>query len=111
MKKSFPIFGNRKEEVIPNFWQRECEAGIPGNGREQEFPLTPGTNGATLKSLVSKTLISLTYSHTHAMCQEQTPQRYFARKWDFHSLPANRDFSIHSKSLSPLTALITPSMF
>ena len=29
------------ENCIPNFWEREWEAGIPGNGREREFPLTP----------------------------------------------------------------------
>ena len=32
MKKSFPIFGNRNEEIMPNFWQQEYKAGIPGNG-------------------------------------------------------------------------------
>ena len=38
---AFPIFGNGNEKIIPNFRERESEAGIPGNGREREFPLTP----------------------------------------------------------------------
>ena len=29
---------------IPDFREREFEASIPGNGREPEFPLTPGIN-------------------------------------------------------------------
>ena len=33
--------GNGNEKIIPNFRERESEAGIPGNGREREFPLTP----------------------------------------------------------------------
>ena len=70
IKKSFPTFdnGNGNEKIIPNFWGQkmewnftfpsfgdrngndkfipsfqewEWEAGIPGNGREQEFPLNP----------------------------------------------------------------------
>ena len=42
-KISFPIFGNGNgnEKLIPKLWEREWEAGIPGNGREREFPLTP----------------------------------------------------------------------
>ena len=40
MKKSFPIFGNRNEEIMPNFWQREYEAGIPGNGQEQDVNIS-----------------------------------------------------------------------
>ena len=45
-KKAFPTFGNGNgnEKLIPKLWEREWEAGIPGNGREQEFPLTPGLN-------------------------------------------------------------------
>ena len=41
---SFPTFGNGNgnEKTIPNFREREWEASIPGNGREREFPLTPG---------------------------------------------------------------------
>ena len=40
----FPTFwnGNGNEKIIPNFREREWEAGIPGNVREPEFPLTPG---------------------------------------------------------------------
>ena len=40
----FPTFwnGNGNEKIIPNFREREWEAGIPGNGREREFLLTPG---------------------------------------------------------------------
>ena len=43
-KIGFPTFGNGNgnEKIIPNFREREWEAGIPGNGREREFPLTPG---------------------------------------------------------------------
>ena len=29
------------ENSIPNFRERGLEAGIPGNDREREFPLTP----------------------------------------------------------------------
>ena len=32
----FPTFGN--EKIIPSFWEREWEAGIPGNGQERVFP-------------------------------------------------------------------------
>ena len=43
-KIAFPTFGNGNgnEKLIPKLWEREWEAGIPGNGREREFPLTPG---------------------------------------------------------------------
>ena len=39
----FPTFGNGNgnEKSIPNFREREWEAGIPGNGQEREFLLTP----------------------------------------------------------------------
>ena len=30
----------RNEEIIPNFWQQEHEAGIPGNGREQDVNIS-----------------------------------------------------------------------
>ena len=40
MKKSFPIFGNTNEEIMPNFWQREYEASIPGNGQEQDVNIS-----------------------------------------------------------------------
>ena len=33
--------GNGNEKLIPKLWEREWEAGIPENGREREFPLTP----------------------------------------------------------------------
>ena len=38
-KIAFPTFGNGNgnEKIIPNFRERESEAGIPGNGREREF--------------------------------------------------------------------------
>ena len=39
-EKSFPIFGNTNEEIMPNFWQREYEAGIPGNGQEQDVNIS-----------------------------------------------------------------------
>ena len=41
-KIAFPTFGNGNgnEKLIPKLWEREWEAGIPGNGREWEFPLT-----------------------------------------------------------------------
>ena len=44
-KIAFPTFGNGNgnEKIIPKLWEREWEAVIPGNGREREFPLTPGT--------------------------------------------------------------------
>ena len=43
----FPTFGNRNgnEKIIPNFREREWDAGIPGNCREREFPLTPEVDG------------------------------------------------------------------
>ena len=42
-KKAFPKFGNGKgmKKSIPIIRERESEAFILGNGREQEFPLTP----------------------------------------------------------------------
>ena len=42
-KIAFPNVGNGNgnEKLIPNFREREWKAGIPGNGREREFPLTP----------------------------------------------------------------------
>ena len=43
-KIAFPTFGNGNEKLIPKVWEREWEAGIPGNGREREFPLTPETS-------------------------------------------------------------------
>ena len=45
--KAFPKFGNGKEmkKSIPIIRERESEAFILGNGREQEFPLTPGGQG------------------------------------------------------------------
>ena len=52
-KIAFPTFGNGNgnEKLIPKFWEREWEAGIPGNGREREFPLTPeaGPKGCKLE--------------------------------------------------------------
>ena len=30
----------RNEQIIPNFWQQEHEAGIPGNGREQDVNIS-----------------------------------------------------------------------
>ena len=42
-KKAFPTFGNGNEKLIPKLWERESEARIPENGREREFPLTPGS--------------------------------------------------------------------
>ena len=44
-KSSFPTFGNGNgnEKLIPKLWEREWEVGIPGNGREREFPLTPAS--------------------------------------------------------------------
>ena len=41
--KAFPKFGNRKEmkKSIPIIWEGESETFIPGNGREQEFLLSP----------------------------------------------------------------------
>ena len=45
-KIAFPTFGNGNgnEKLIPKLWERQWEAGIPGNGREREFPLTPGSD-------------------------------------------------------------------
>ena len=42
-KITFPTFGNGigNEKLILKLWEREWEAGIPGNGQEREFPLTP----------------------------------------------------------------------
>ena len=43
-KKPFPNFGNGKgmKKSIIIIRGRGCEAFILGNGREREFPLTPG---------------------------------------------------------------------
>ena len=50
MKKPFPTFGNGNgnEKLIPKLWERESEARIPKNGREREFPLTPGSKFSQL---------------------------------------------------------------
>ena len=52
-KISFPFFGNGNgnEKLIPKLWEREWEAGIPGNGREWEFPLTPAAKTVQLSHL------------------------------------------------------------
>ena len=46
-KKTFPKFGNMKgmKKSIPVIREGESEAFILGNGRDQEFPLTPGPLG------------------------------------------------------------------
>ena len=41
-KKAFPTFGNGNEKFIPSFLERDWEASYLWNGREREFPLTPG---------------------------------------------------------------------
>ena len=41
----FPDIDSPFPKIIPNFWNWEWEAVIPGNGREREFPLTPGLQG------------------------------------------------------------------
>jgi len=55
-KIAFPTFGNGNgnEKLIPKLWEREWEAGIPGNGREREFPLTPGLGNFNLTCLGGK---------------------------------------------------------
>ena len=49
-KKAFPKFGNGKgmKKSIPIIRERESEAFILGNGREREFPLTPGLKALNL---------------------------------------------------------------
>ena len=48
-KITFPTFGNGigNEKLILKLWEREWEAGIPGNGQEREFlfPTIPGKTG------------------------------------------------------------------
>ena len=52
------------ENSIPNFRERELEAGIPGIDWEWEFPLTPGT--CTMQYAVSKRSFQYTtYFVTH----------------------------------------------
>ena len=53
-KIAFPNFGNGNgnEKLIPNFREREWKAGIPGNGWEREFPLTPDMKAFFSFSLV-----------------------------------------------------------
>ena len=65
MKNSFPTFGNGNgnEKLIPKLWEREWEAGIPGNGREREFPLTPEQNENDLEILISPDLLSKEMKH------------------------------------------------
>ena len=52
-KKTFPKFRNRKgmKKSIPIIRERESEAFILGNGREQEFPLTPATITTRLRAI------------------------------------------------------------
>ena len=49
-KKEFPEFANGKgmKKSIPIIRERESEAFILGNGREREFPLTPGLKALNL---------------------------------------------------------------
>ena len=67
-KIAFPTFGNGNgnEKLIPKLWEREWEAGIPGNGREREFPLTPGT--APGKTLFSE---RETYKTEHVISKQR----------------------------------------
>ena len=46
-KKTFPKFRNGKgmKKSIPIIWEWKSEVFILGNGREQEFPLTPVRDG------------------------------------------------------------------
>ena len=60
-KIAFPTFGNGNEKLIPKFWEREWEAGIPGNGREREFPLTTAYNTASTYDVASTYNVSSTY--------------------------------------------------
>ena len=53
-KIAFPTFGNGNEKLIPKLWEREWEVGIPGNGREREFPLTPAGQ-------LNRNLVTLSY--------------------------------------------------
>ena len=55
-KIAFPTFGNGNgnEKLIPKLWEREWEAGIPGNGREREFPLTPGVDPVWHQAMMKK---------------------------------------------------------
>ena len=48
-KNAFPNFGNGNgnEKSIPNFREQDWKAGIPGNGREREFPLTHAAVGVS----------------------------------------------------------------
>ena len=57
-KIAFPTFGNGNgnEKLIPKLWEREWEAGIPGNGREREFPLTPAVYALLSQNLFCRGL-------------------------------------------------------
>ena len=61
-KKAFPTFGNGNgnEKLIPKLWEREWEAGIPGNGREREFPLTPDLSSSRMFHTMSYTEVEST---------------------------------------------------
>ena len=42
--------GKGRKHCIHNFWEREFEAGFPGNGWEREFPLTPAKSTSLAKT-------------------------------------------------------------
>ena len=64
-KIAFPTFGNGNgnEKIIPKLWEREWEAGIPGNGREREFPLTPVVHYTLFASSRNSTLYTIYCEH------------------------------------------------
>ena len=94
-KVAFPTFrnGNGNEKLIPKFWEREREAGIPGNGREREFPLTPvsdleiAISSPSFASLFPfETFIDNISLRDHHGCHHVP---YFGRQkqpWDFPSI-------------------------
>ena len=55
-KIAFPSFGNGNEKLIPKLWERESEARIPKNGREREFPLTPGISTENVSDFAKQLL-------------------------------------------------------
>ena len=74
-KIAFPTFGNGNgnEKIIPNFREREWEAGIPRNGWEREFPLTP-VRGVLIFHLKCYDLIQSTHYY-------EMSQVHVTKKW------------------------------
>ena len=65
----FQSFGNGNWKFIPNFCEREWETGIPRNGREREFPVSPAKDYGRLADWANKPRVDQT-----TICPPVLPQ-------------------------------------